>query len=128
MNTTTTSTTPRARARVANHEIDNLFRELVPFTNYNASIVTTLDYRGIYAVYHWGTEIARIDTTNRAWGRDAVEYLNLAYYSQTTSTLQGKVVRSLLTLGESMNLLDWYKNQGDKATHDRLRRLGHFPR
>jgi hypothetical protein len=123
MTTTTTSTT-----RVANHKIDNLFRELVPFSNYNASIVATLDFYGIYTVTHWGTEIARIDTTRRALGKDAVVSLNLRYYSQTTSTLQGKVVRSLLTRGEALSLLDWYQNQGDKEYFDRLRRLGHFPR
>jgi hypothetical protein len=122
----TTTTTPRTR--VPNHQIDQLFRELVPFSNYNASIVATLDYRGFYTVSHWGTEIARIDITRRGIGKDALVSLNLRYYSQTTSTLQGKVVRSLLTLAESMNLLDWYQNQGDKEYYDRLRRLGHFPR
>lgn len=123
MTTTTTSTT-----RVPNHKIDSLFRGLTPFSNYNASIVATLDYRGIYTVSHWGTEIVRIDTTRRGNGKDGLVSLNLGYYSQTTSTLQGKVVRSLLTLAESMNLLDWYRNQGDKEYFDRLRRLGHFPR
>lgn len=120
-----TSTT-RPRARVANHQIDQLFRELVPFTNYNASIVATLNFYGVYTVTHWGTEIARIDTIKREYGKDAVMSLNLRYYSQTTSTLQGKVVRSLMTLNESLNLLDWYKNQGDKEFYDRLKRLGHF--
>lgn len=121
MTTTTTRTT-----RVPNHELGKLFSELVPLTNYNATIVATIDPMGIYSVTHWGTEIVRIDTTRRALGKDAVVSLNLRYYSQTTSTLQGRIVRNLLTRSEVMNLLDWYRNQGDKEYATRLKRLAYI--
>lgn len=118
---TSTTTT---RKRVANHEIDALLRDLVPFTNYNASIVATLDYTGIYSVTHEGTEIARVDARFRRFGnKDALIWLDLAYYSQTTSTLQGRIVRNLLTRSEVLNTLDWYQNQGDKENATRLKRL-----
>lgn len=120
--TSTTST----RSRVANHKIDALLRDLVPFTNYNASIVATLDYRGIYTVTHWGTEIVRYDTTLRACGKDAVTDLNLRYYSQTTSALQGRILRNLLTRYEVLSFVDWHSNFGDKPLARRIMRLANI--
>jgi len=109
--------------RIANHKIDQMFRELVPFSNYNASIVATLDSRGFYSVTHWGTELVRIDTTRRAWGKDSIIHLNPVYYSQTTSTLQGRILRNLLTRNELLNTLDYYQNKGDLFTFSRLKRM-----
>ena len=117
-----TSTT--TRKRIANHKIDALLRDLVPFTNYNASIVATRnDHFGFYSVTHWDTEIVRIDLAERDRHKDSVISLNFRYHSQTTSTLQGRIVRNLLTRSEVMNLLDWYQNQGDKEYATRLKRL-----
>ena len=109
--------------RIPNHKIDQMFRELVPFSNYNASIVATLDSQGFYSVTHWGTELVRIDTTRRSWGKDSVIHLNPVYYSQTTSTLQGRILRSLLTRSELLNTLDYYQNKGDLFSFRRLRRM-----
>lgn len=117
-----TSTT--TRKRIANHEIDALLRDLVPFTNYNASIVATRnDHFGFYSVTHWDTEIVRIDLAERDHHKDSVISFNFRYYSQTTSTLQGRIVRNLLTRSEVANLLDWYQNQGSKGYATKLKRL-----
>jgi len=117
---TTTTTTPRTR--VANHQIDQLFRELVPFENYNRSIIATKTHSA-YTVTHWDTEIARINLTEgERVERDAVYFFNIGYYSQTTSTLQGRILRNLFTRQEVDNLLDWYWNN-DKPLARRLARL-----
>lgn len=121
MTTTTTSTT-----RVPNWKLDKLFADLVPFTNYNASIVGELRPDGIYIVTHWRTEIVRIDTTLRALGKDAVVFAEFGYISQTTSTLQGRIIRNALTRNEVLSLMDWYTNQGDKAMASRIRKLAHL--
>lgn len=119
MTTTTTRNT-----RVPNHKIDQLLRELAPFTNYNASIVATRnDHFGFYSVTHWNTEIVRIDLADRDQRKDSVISFSFRYYSQTTSTLQGRIVRNLLTRSEVMNLLDYYQNQGSKEYATRLKRL-----
>ncbi len=110
--------------RIPNHKIDQMFRELVPFSNYNASIVATRnDHFGFYSVTHWDTEIVRIDLAERDHHKDSVISFNFRYYSQTTSALQGRIVRNLLTRSEVANLLDWYQNQGSKEYATKLKRL-----
>lgn len=121
--TTTTHPGARAHTRVPNWKIDQLLADVVPFTNYNASIYAELREDGIYTVTHWHTEIVRIDTKRRALGKDAVVFINFGYRSQTTSTLQGRIIRHLLTRREVLNLIDWYTNQGDKAMASRIRKL-----
>jgi hypothetical protein len=117
MSSTTTRTT-----RIANHKIDEMLRELVPFTNYNNSIVATKtqwDYR----VMHWGTEIVRIALVEgERQNYDSVAWFNGRYYSQTTSALQGRILRNLLTMREVENLLDGYQNS-DIETYRRLARM-----
>ena len=118
IDTSTTSTT-----RVPNWKLDKLLADLVPFTNYNATIVGELRPDGIYTITHWRTEIVRIDTTLRALGKDAVVFAEFGYISQTTSTLQGRIIRNALTRREVLNLMDWYLNQGDKVMFNRIRKL-----
>jgi hypothetical protein len=113
------STTTRG---VANHKIDQLLRDLVPFENYNKSIVATKT-RWDYRVTHWGTEIVRIKLVEGERQRyDSVDFFNPAYYSQTTSTLQGRILRNLLTRNEVENILDWYVNN-DIPTFLRLSKM-----
>ena len=76
--------------RIANHQIDSMIRELMPFTNYNATITAELDERGWYRIIHWRTTILEFDTnTNR------IISLQVGYISQTTSTLVGRILRNL---------------------------------
>jgi hypothetical protein len=76
--------------RTANYKIDSLVKELKPFTNYNGTITGELDYKGLYRITHWRTTILEYDTnTNR------IIHLQVGYISQTTSTLVGRIVRSL---------------------------------
>jgi hypothetical protein len=109
---------PITQSRVPNHKIDQLFRERIPFTNYNQTIVATLDFRGIYSVRHHGVLMVELDIATQK-----VTDLNLRIYSQTTSVLQGRIIRNLVTRKDTMNLLDWYHNQGDKVSFRRLARL-----
>lgn len=119
-----TTTHSTRTTRVPNHKIDALLRDLVPFTNYNASIkATRSDQFNFYSVTHWDTEIVRIDLADRDRHKDAVIWLNLGYYSQTTSALQGRILRNLLTRSEILNTLDYYENQGDKNYVARIKRL-----
>lgn len=119
-----TTTHSTRTTRVPNHKIDALLRDLVPFTNYNASIVATRnEHFGIYSVTHWNTEIVRIDLADRDRHKDAVISLNLGYYSQTTSALQGRILRNLLTRSEVLNTLDYYINLGEKGYVARIKRL-----
>lgn len=116
------TTITRPRARVANHQIDQLLRELVPFENYNRSIIATKG-DSFYAVTHWDTEIVRINLVEgERPDYDSVYHFNARYYSQTTSALQGRILRNLLTPSEVWSLLDWYWNN-DKPLARRLRRL-----
>ena len=119
----TTTTTTTSTTRVPNWKLDKLLADRVPFTNYNATIVGELRPDGIYTITHWRTEIVRIDTTLRALGKDAVVFAEFGYISQTTSTLQGRIIRNALTRREVLNLMDWYLNQGDKVMFNRIRKL-----
>ena len=115
--------TTRPRTRVANHQIDELLRELVPFTNYNASIVATKGDT-FYSVTHWSTEIVRIDLVDgERQNYNSVYHFDPRYYSQTTSTLQGRILRNLLSPREVYSLVDWYWNNDNKPLARRLRRL-----
>lgn len=76
--------------RIPNHKINPMIRGLLPFTNYNATITAEIDERGIYRINHWRTTILEYDTyTNR------ILRLRTDYISQTTSTLVGRILRSL---------------------------------
>lgn len=105
----------KTQKRIANYQIDQMFRERVPFKNYNASIVAE-NNEGLYSVWHWDTHLFSLDTNT---GR--VLTFNLAYYSQTTSTLQGRIVRELMTREQVAELYRTLTKQGDTRNARRLR-------
>ena len=76
-------------ARIANHKINNEIRELKEFQNYNATIVA-YKIGNSYVIQHWATKILEYDLSSRK-----IVFLLDYHYSQTTSTLVGRIVRSL---------------------------------
>lgn len=106
-------------SRIPNHQIPAMFRERVPFKNYNASIVAE-NSDGLYSVWHWDTHIISYDAdTKKVWKFD------LAYYSQTTSALQGKIIRDLIPPSEAERLYREALDAGDKNLAKRIKRLAH---
>ena len=76
-------------AKIANHKIEAHISTLTPFVNYNGTIAADRK-DGLYEVWHWATKIL---TYNINTGE--IVYLFPSSYSQTTSTLVGRIVRSL---------------------------------
>ena len=79
--------------KIANYEIENHISKLDDFVNYNSSIIATtqiLPDEKIYTIIHWNTLILRYSITT-----DTIYQLDTTYHSQTTSTLVGRIVRSL---------------------------------
>ena len=79
--------------KIANYEIENRISQLQDFVNYNSSIIATtqiLPDEKIYTIIHWNTLILRYSITS-----DTIYQLDTTYHSQTTSTLVGRIVRSL---------------------------------
>lgn len=87
--------------RIPNHRIDSLVADLEPFTNYNETIRgyraesraigAPLDTaRAIYGIIHWRTQILSFDLETQT-----ITHLADWYISQTTSTLVGRILRSL---------------------------------
>jgi len=85
--------------RVPNYQLDDLIRNLEPFTNYNETITSTRwnnydmetdSSRMTYGITHWSTDILRLDL-------DSMDISFLLYWSisQTTSTLVGRILRNL---------------------------------
>lgn len=76
--------------RIANYEINSLIKKFQPFVNYNGTIVATMSDEGIYTITHWRTTILEYNIHTH-------EIVSLAtgYISQTTSTLVGRILRSL---------------------------------
>ena len=105
----------KTQKRIANHQIDQMFRERVPFKNYNASIVAE-NNAGLYSVWHWDTHLFSLDTDT-----GQVTFFSIAYYSQTTSTLQGRIVRELMTKEQVAELYRTLTKQGDTRNARRLR-------
>lgn len=102
------------KKRVPNYRLDPLIRDCVPFENYNRSIIGQLT-DSLYCVFHWDTCLLMFDTQTREILR-----FDFAYFSQTTSTLQGRIVRNLLTREQIEELLASYKREGRL---DKVRRL-----
>lgn len=105
----------KPQTRVPNYKLEGLIAQRLPFSNYNASITATLDEKGIYSLTHWRTTIAQLDTNT-----GEVSYLDFGYYSQTTSALQGRIIRTLprVYLEE---LLGLYIKSGDTRSARRLK-------
>jgi hypothetical protein len=75
--------------KIANWKIETEISALSPFINYNGSIVATSE-NGIYAISHWNTEVLKYNINTRE-----IMFLFTSSYSQTTSTLVGRIVRNL---------------------------------
>jgi hypothetical protein len=75
--------------KIANHQIEAHISTLTPFTNYNSTILATRE-SGVYAISHWETEVLRYDINT-----GEITFLFHKSFSQTTSTLVGRIVRSL---------------------------------
>lgn len=76
--------------KIANYKINAKLVEHEEFVNYNSSIVAQRTDEGTYQVWHWNTKIFEYDYTNKK-----VLFLRFDYISQTTSTLIGRIIRSL---------------------------------
>lgn len=76
-------------ARISNHEIDKKIADLAMFDNYNATITATSDGNH-YVIVHWNTVILTYNIAEQK-----IDFLRSDYISQTTSTLVGRIVRSL---------------------------------
>lgn len=79
--------------RIANYQIDKTVNNLAPFVNYNGTIegdILITDEAKTYSVWHWSTKILsfNLETGN-------IDFFNTDYFSQTTSTLQGRLLRNL---------------------------------
>jgi hypothetical protein len=76
-------------ARIPNYKIDKELEKLATFENYNGSIRGNRGERN-YVVYHWNTMILDFNfETNQ------IVDFTTGYISQTTSTLVGRILRSL---------------------------------
>lgn len=104
----------KTQKRVPNHKIEQLFRERVPFVNYNGSIVAEM-VEGVYRVFHWNTHLFTLDTNTG----HLVTY-NFGYYSQTTSALQGKIIRALLTPAQIATIYEVCLETGNKRDARRI--------
>lgn len=105
----------KTQKRVANYKIEALFRERVPFENYNNSITAEM-VEGVYRVWHWNTHLFTLDTNS-----GEVTYFDFGYYSQTTSALQGKIVRALISPEEVAEKYQAFCKIGDTRNARRLR-------
>lgn len=78
-----------ATQRIANYKIDGKLAGQEPFVNYNATISAHRTDEA-YVVWHWNTKVFEYDYQNKK-----VVFLALGFISQTTSTLVGRILRSL---------------------------------
>lgn len=104
--------------KIPNYKIENHISQLAPFVNYNSSIVATIEKNivgeNIYAIWHWRTLILRYSITN-----ETILLLDTSYHSQTTSTLVGRIVRSLPKSPVMKHLV----SLDDKAIQRKLARM-----
>jgi hypothetical protein len=77
-------------ARIANYEINSHIQKFQPFVNYNGTIVAEMSDAGIYTIVHWRTPILDYNIHTHE-----IVFLKDQYISQTTSTLVGRILRSL---------------------------------
>lgn len=102
--------------RIANWQIPALLAERKPFTNYNASITAEITPAGTYKVTHWRTLILEYELET-----STMKYFQFSYISQTTSALQGKIVRSLLTPQNINELVYTFTMSGQRGNLRRLK-------
>jgi hypothetical protein len=76
-------------ARIANYKIDNEIRSFNTFENYNGTIYASR-IGNLYVITHWSTKVLEYDLKS-----NEIVYLLENHISQTTSTLVGRILRSL---------------------------------
>jgi hypothetical protein len=75
--------------RLANYKIDNEIRSFKDFENYNGTICGRRQGNS-YVMFHWSTKVLEYDLS-----RNEIVFLYPEHFSQTTSSLVGRIVRSL---------------------------------
>ena len=76
--------------RIPNYEIDRYLPDCQNFTNYNNTIVGQRVGDSLYEVWHWNTKVFTYDYVLKE-----IKFIDLRHISQTTSTLIGRIIRSL---------------------------------
>lgn len=104
-------------AKIANHKIEAHISTLTPFVNYNGTIAADRK-DGLYEVWHWATKIL---TYNINTGE--IVYLFPSSYSQTTSTLVGRIVRNL----PRQAVVKWLATNPDVSLYN-LKRIARMAR
>lgn len=106
-------------ARIANYEIDSHIRKFQSFVNYNGTITADTSNTGIYSIVHWNTVILEYNIHTHE-----IVFLADWKISQTTSTLVGRILRSLPT-----NAVEKFLGHySPSPTKKRLTRMLHIPR
>lgn len=108
-------------ARIANYEINSHIQKFQPFVNYNGTIIAEMSDTGIYSVVHWRTVILEYNIHTH-------EIISLAdgYISQTTSTLVGRILRSLPSRAVE-NFLGYYSPSPTKRRLVRMLNIHRAP-
>lgn len=75
--------------RLANYKLNTEISSFREFENYNLSILGRRS-GNLYTITHWGTKVLEYDLN-----KNEIVYLYETHYSQTTSALVGRVIRSL---------------------------------
>jgi hypothetical protein len=109
------NTQPKTQKRVPNHKLESLMAQRLPFDNYNASISAEL-IEGVYRIWHWKTHILTYDTNT-----NEVVQFDFRYYSQTTSALQGKILRAIFSRSKIEEFHRSLIGSGDTKSARRLR-------
>ena len=99
--------------RIPNWKINEQVKDLNEFANYNNTIVAVRT-SSQYVVVHWNTTILRYDFAD-----EKISFLLEDFRSQTTSTLVGRLVRSL----PRKSVIDYITSVGDKNNRQRVRRM-----
>jgi len=103
-------------AKLANYKIDNEIRSFNDFDNYNGTICGRRQGNS-YVVFHWSTKVLEYDLS-----RNEIVFLYSEHYSQTTSSLVGRIVRSL----PRSAVMDFIDRLTEKPKQRRLARMGGF--
>jgi hypothetical protein len=104
-------------AKIANHKIEKHISTLTPFVNYNGTIIAGRN-ETTYSVYHWSTEILNYNINT-----GEIVYLMPNSISQTTSTLVGRIVRSL----PRQAVVNWLTTNSDVSLYN-LKRIARLAR
>jgi cytochrome c oxidase assembly protein Cox11 len=106
----------KTQNRIPNWQLEKLLAARTPFTNYNGTISAEITAEGVYKITHWKTVIIEYELAT-----SSILYFEFGFISQTTSALQGKIVRSLLTAENTRELLHTLVMTGQRRDLRRLK-------